>query len=58
MDLVEVEREIEGFYRWFSANAPGVRVREVGRLAQLWREFDSRVDSEGSDTQATGPDAF
>lgn len=43
MRLEEVEKEIQAVYRWFAEQAPGVRVQEHGRLAQLWAEFDSQV---------------
>lgn len=46
MKLQEIEDEIAHVYRWFAAEAPGVRVQEHGRLAQLWREFEFRIDAE------------
>lgn len=46
MSLEEVERDIYDTYRWFSEVAPGVVVREEGRLAQLWAAFDRLVKFE------------
>ena len=40
MTLEEVEQEIANHYRFFHITAPGVRLREEGRLAQLWRYVD------------------
>lgn len=47
MNIVEVEREIAAVYRWFAERAPGVRVQEAGRLADLWALFDRLVAEEG-----------
>lgn len=41
MNLEEVEREIAGIYVWFSENAPGVQVQEIGHLSDLWAVADS-----------------
>lgn len=43
MKLVEVEAAIYAHYQFFHETAPGVSVREEGRLAQLWRAFDMLV---------------
>lgn len=41
ISLDEVEREIEGHYRFFFENAPGVVVQERGHLADLWAIADA-----------------
>lgn len=40
MELGEVESEISKVYQWWHETKPGVHPREVGRLAQLWRQAD------------------
>ncbi len=52
MRLEEVEKEIKAVYEWFAREAPGVQVQEHGRLADLWREFDSQVYEEGYHAEA------
>lgn len=52
MRLEEVEKEIKAVYEWFAREAPGVTVQEHGRLADLWREFDSQVYEEYETPQA------
>lgn len=49
MTIEEVENDIYTHYQWFAKNAPGVVVREEGRLAQLWAAFDRlvRYEEEG-----------
>lgn len=46
MSIEEVENDIYAHYRWFAEKAPGVVVREEGRLAQLWAAFDRLVKFE------------
>lgn len=38
----QLDFEIAETYRWFAKKAPGVKVKEHGRLAKLWAEFDRR----------------
>lgn len=46
MTLEQIEQAIYEHYRFFSQVAPKTRVREEGRLAQLWRAFDMHVGVE------------
>lgn len=43
MNLEQVEKEIYETYQWFHREAPHVRPAEAGRLALLWRAFESLV---------------
>ena len=43
MNLSEVEQAIFEHYRFFAVKAPGVVVREEGRLRALWALFDRMI---------------
>ena len=40
MNENELHEEVAAIYRWFAKEAPGVKVREEGRLASLWALID------------------
>jgi len=42
MNLEEVQSEIKATYEFFSREAPGVVVQEIGTLAQLWALADAK----------------
>jgi len=43
LTLEEIEKEINGYYKWFAENAGSVVVQEAGDLADLWALFDRGV---------------
>ena len=48
MTLEQVEQAIHDYYFWFFKTAPGVVVREEGRLAQLWSLADRMISEEAA----------
>lgn len=46
MTVEEAEQEVYGIYQWFHREAPGTRVVEQGRLAQLWAYLDLCYEEE------------